>query len=115
MQQHAERPAHLTEHLQYAVYNIMVLGGDVRLASDGGNSWHNGSLLRENRKYKQSIGNVNAIVPQCGRVCTVICHTRKGSLCIQHTRARETTAPDDAAEKICFILSIPHLCHLTSP
>ena len=52
MQQHAERPAYLPEHLQHTVDNVVVLGGYVGLASDGGNSWHDDSLLSyENGKF----------------------------------------------------------------
>jgi hypothetical protein len=40
MQQHAERAAHLTEHLQHAVDDAVVLGGHIGLAGDGGDSWH---------------------------------------------------------------------------
>src|SRR5215510_9018344 len=34
---------------------------------------------------------------------------------LPHARARETTAPDDAAEKICFILPIPRPFVFVSP
>jgi hypothetical protein len=92
MQQHAERSAHLTEHLQHTVDNVVVLGSHVGLASDGGDSWHDDSLLERR-------GNANgeeAMHP-------LLCHSAVGNA-LSSAKIRETTKPDDAAEKMCFIV-----------
>ena len=42
MEQHAERPTYLPEHLQHAIDDVVVFGRHVGFASNGGDSWHEG-------------------------------------------------------------------------